>query len=385
VTPNTTSALRRWLPLLLAVSLAHWAVLHGLRQLVPPLRPLATMADPLFTRLLQAAEPVAPAAAPTPLASPAPVPPAAKKTTARRVEATATSPAAIKPPEPMAVAEPGTAIAQATAPPTGGGEPAPVVESAPLPVPLAQAEPPALPEPGDASPQVPPAAPETAQAPADPLRAWPLDTRLSYRMGGFYRGDLHGSAQVQWQRDKSSYQVKLTVGTAGLTLATLTSQGVATHSGLVPRVYEEQVPGGLRRAEFSDGWVRFQNGNAAVLPPGAQDSVSQFVDLAHRFATGREVLAAGGQVRVWLGRPGGLDEWIYDVGESEILDTPQLGPIAAFRLTPRPLANPRGAITAELWFAPSLQYLPVRVRITLGGGNFVDLMVEQIEQSDVVR
>ena len=174
----------------------------------------------------------------------------------------------------------------------------------------------------------------------------------------------------------------LTVKAAGLTLATLTSQGEATATGLVPRIYEEQVPGGLRRAEFTDGQVKFQNGNVALLPAGAQDTVSQFVELAHRFSTGREKLAAGAPVRVWLARPGGLDEWIYDVGAEETLQTPELGAIQAFHLTPRPLVNPRGAITAELWFAPSLQYLPVRVRIVLGGSDFVDLMIERIEQAE---
>jgi hypothetical protein len=72
--------------------------------------------------------------------------------------------------------------------------------------------------------------------------------------------------------------------------------------------------------------------------------------------------------------------WIYDVIEEDTLQMPELGPVPAFHLQPRPIADPRGAITAEIWFAPSLQYLPVRVRISLGAGNFVDLMVERIEQ-----
>jgi len=46
---------------------------------------------------------------------------------------------------------------------------------------------------------------------------------------------------------------------------------------------------------------------------------------------------------------------------------------------PRPLANPRGNITAEMWFAPSLQYLPVRIRVATGDAH-VDLFVEKIEQ-----
>ena len=56
----------------------------------------------------------------------------------------------------------------------------------------------------------------------------------------------------------------------------------------------------------------------------------------------------------------------YDIVAEEMLDTPKLGPLQTFRLKPRPLANQRGNIVVELWFAPSLQYLPVRVLVTQG-------------------
>ena len=40
---------------------------------------------------------------------------------------------------------------------------------------------------------------------------------------------------------------------------------------------------------------------------------------------------------------------------------------------------------AELWFAPSLQYLPVRILITQGDNTFVDLIVEKIEQAPPIK
>ncbi len=351
-----TTPLRLLLLPLLAAVLLHWAGLYWLLDNLPSAQRIATMAEPLFTRVLEPAEPAKIEQA----AKPAPP---KKKKTRGGFDSDVVRPV-------IAVSD---ALTRDPAPQ------APVAESPSLsPEPVSQPQA-AGPEPVE-EPENKPAAPK-----GDALDQWPLDTRLSYRLSGFYRGELHGSARVQWQRDKGSYQVKLSVSAVGLTLASLTSQGEATPAGLVPRVYEEQLPGGLRRAEFGEGHVKFQDGSLAMLPTGAQDTVSQFVDLAYRFSTGREALTAGAQVRVWLGRPGGLDEWIYDVGDIEILHTPQLGPIAAFHLRPRPLANPRGAITAELWFAPSLQYLPVRVRITLGGGNFVDLMIEQIEQAEISR
>ena len=46
----------------------------------------------------------------------------------------------------------------------------------------------------------------------------------------------------------------------------------------------------------------------------------------------------------------------------------------------RRLDKPRGPLTAEMWFAPSLQYLPVRIRITQSEDTYLDLLVETIEQ-----
>jgi hypothetical protein len=134
---------------------------------------------------------------------------------------------------------------------------------------------------------------------------------------------------------------------------------------------------------FDGGYVRFQDGSQLLQPQALQDTASQFVDLSHRFSTGRDALKVGSEVRMWLARPQGMALWTYDVIEEDTLQLPEMGPVSAFHLRPRPIANPRGTITAEIWFAPSLQYLPVRVRISLGAGNFVDLMVERIEQGGV--
>ena len=221
-----------------------------------------------------------------------------------------------------------------------------------------------------------------AVAPDSPVLAgdgWPADTRLSYRLGGYYRGNLYGSARVQWQREESRYQVRVDLSLALLQVS-LTSQGEVRADALLPRIYQEQFPWGLRRLVFEGSLVRFDNGVQLPQPPALQDTASQFVELSHRFATGREELKVGRQVSLWLARPQGMSLWTYDVVEEEVLQTPELGAVPAFHLRPRPIANPAGVITAELWFAPSLQYLPVRVRIDLGEGNFVDLLVERIEQ-----
>ena len=341
--------------LLGAVLLLHWGMLTWLSDEIRGPKQLAKLAEPMFTRIVE------PTKAPEPLAaSLTPPPPVAR-------------PKPPKKPTPVATASAPASEAVAVASP-------PKEESSPPPAPT----PPS-------TESAPPAAPDLPGAePGPPQDAWPPDTRLTYRLTGNYRGELTGSARVQWQHvpgpdgkpESRRYQVRLDMSLSSIVVASMTSQGKITEAGLQPEVYEENLPGAVRRVDFEDTQIRFNNGRMDVRPTTVQDTASQFVDLSHRFATGVDTLKAGAEVRVWLARPGGLDFWTYDVLAPEILQTPTMGPIEAFQLKPRPLANPRGPIIAEMWFAPSLQYLPVRVRIALGGDNFVDLMVERIEQSE---
>ena len=243
---------------------------------------------------------------------------------------------------------------------------------------------PAEPSPADASdPQIAAAAsaPASAASDAEPafVQTWPGDTRLRYKLSGNYRGELHGNAQVLWQREGTRYQAAVQIDLGLLLSLRFTSQGEITERGLAPEVYEEQVRQRRRGVRIGDG-VRLNNGQTVPRPEGVQDTASQFVELSHRFATDPAALKAGSEIRLWLARPGGVDEWTYDVMGEDTLHLPRLGAVPAFHLKPRPLDKPRGPVSAEIWIAPTLQYLPVRIRMTQGPDTYMDLMVETIEQ-----
>jgi len=398
----TARACAGWLAALFLALLLHalaLALLGYALQSPSLLRPMA--APPLYTRTLvpQAAAPVpAPELAaaavtgpnrPSALirparpavkkrAKPASAPAAAASAAAR--QAATQQAAAPEPPASLALAEP-------PAPPL---PPASESASAPLPALAPASEPaPAL---ASASASVPalasassPAAAAPAQAAAsapDPefLAGWPRDTRLTYTLGGNYRGELHGSAHVLWQREGTRYQAVVEMNAGLLASLSLSSQGQITAAGLRPRVYEEATRSRRRGVRLDDEDVRLQNGERLPRPEAVQDTASQFVELAHRFATGQTPLAAGGQIRIALARPGGIDDWIYDVQGQETLSLPRLGPVAAWHLKPRRSDGPRGPLSAELWFAPSLQYLPVRIRITQDADTYMDLLAQTIEQ-----
>lgn len=331
--------------LLLGVLVAHALVLNWLRNQLEDVKPLTLMADPLFTRMIVPVRTVAPV-------------PAAKPATRRSAKTAKARPVDVTPAAPDAPEEPADPQGQEAA---GQGGDAPEEASA---APAEVAEAPAQPA---SAPLADEPAPDT----------WPGDTRLTYILTGYYRGEVSGDARVQWQRQQNRYQVRV----AMLGLASMTSQGEVTPTGLIPQAYQEELFGFVRRVAFEGGQVKFNDGDLREAPEAVQDSASQLVELSHRFSTGREILKVGAQVKIWLARPRGMDEWTYDVTGEEMLETPHYGKVQTFRLQPRPIARPRGPIKAEIWFAPSLQYLPVRVRISGAKDSFLDLMVERIDQS----
>lgn len=305
---------------------------------------LKEMADPMFTRVLQQAAPP-----PVPAAAPVARPPAR----APRKTAIAAAPVASQP------------RAEAPAPPPESAAPV-----APKPTAVASA----------AAPSTASGTATLAASPGAMLDSWPADTRVSYRLVGNYRGEVNGRGRVQWQRLQDQYQVRVDVDVAVLLSFAVLSQGKVTATGLLPSAFEEIRPGGSRSVEFTEDKIRLHDGTTVPRPDAVQDTASQFAELSHRFSSGQEKLEVGRNVQLWLARPGGVDLWTYDIVAKDLLDTPEMGKVEAFHIKPRPLAKPRGNITAEMWFAPSLQYLPVKVRMSMGDEAWLDLTVLRIEQ-----
>ena len=72
--------------------------------------------------------------------------------------------------------------------------------------------------------------------------------------------------------------------------------------------------------------------------------------------------------------PNRVGLWTYDVLGEETLHT-RFGPLPAIHLKPREGRQKPGDLSAEIWFAPQLGYLPVRIRIEQDAGTFIDVMI----------
>ncbi len=357
----------RWVVLLVGVLLLHGTFVSWLDDALVAwsagAQPMPPRMEVAFVRTL---EPAAPA--PVVVAAPQAKAPAAPRP--RRVRAPAAAASAASAPQKVASA--------------------PVAEVEPSPPAVAALPAPAQPQ--DEGVVGEPVAPAAAAAPAASAASagavafeWPPSTRLTYTLVGNYRGEIHGNARVQWVRLGTRYQVQMDV-TLGPSFAPLmsrnmTSDGELGESGLVPRRYDEATKLPFRSPrrvsmQFTPETVTLANGSTRDSMAGVQDTASQFVQMTWLFTTRPDLLRVGNSITLPLALPRRMDRWTYDVLAEQRLYTP-VGELDTFHLKPQRVGDrPRGELSAEVWFAPSLQYLPVRIRIQQDADTFIDLVMD---------
>jgi coproporphyrinogen III oxidase len=89
-------------------------------------------------------------------------------------------------------------------------------------------------------------------------------------------------------------------------------------------------------------------------------------------------------IEVPLALPRRVEIWQYDVVGEELLRLP-FAEVPTMHVKPRRVAKPGGDMTAQMWFAPGLQYLPVRILIHQDAQTFVDLTLQRPPQQSAQR
>jgi hypothetical protein len=129
-----------------------------------------------------------------------------------------------------------------------------------------------------------------------------------------------------------------------------------------------------RRIEFGEDDVLLANGNRVPRLPQSQDPASQFVQFVWIFTTRPDQLRPGVLLEIPLALPNNLRRWQYEVGQLESLSLP-FGAIDATHLKPVGPHKPN-EYPFEIWTAPTLQYLPVRIHIQLDDQNYANLELD---------
>jgi hypothetical protein len=192
------------------------------------------------------------------------------------------------------------------------------------------------------------------------LRYQVTSNKFPYRLSG----------ELLWQPLADGYQLSLTFSALGQSRSQ-TSRGSITTSGLTPLRFSDKYRSEVAaHFDWEHARVTFSaNTPDAVLLPGAQDRLSVVVQLGALIASQPSRFPAGTALTVQTVGPRGADLWPFEVQSLEQVDLPG-GPLSAIKLVrqPRQLYDQR----VELWLAPSLGYLPARVRLTEANGDTLD-------------
>jgi Protein of unknown function (DUF3108) len=169
--------------------------------------------------------------------------------------------------------------------------------------------------------------------------------------------------------EQDGYEMSYEATYFGFSIIKQVSHGRLTASGLAPVRFSERRRGRSEQAthfEREKSSIVFSNNRpAAKLVHGAQDRASFLIQLASLMAGQPDQFKTGLVFELPVASVDESEMWAFEVQATETLSLP-IGETQAIKV----LRRPRRAFdpTVEVWFAPSLSYLPVRIRLTDSGG-----------------
>lgn len=178
------------------------------------------------------------------------------------------------------------------------------------------------------------------------------------------------TAQLDWRAQGKRYEAAQEVQIPIVGSRRQSSIGTINANGLEPEIFLDRS-----RKEYSTTFdtqardIRFsRNNETAPLVPGTQDRLSAFFQVAGMIAAAPKLYPAGTQITVMAASSRRVSPWIFTVRGTENLQLPA-GSMAAIKLEHNSENNDAEGLQSALWLAPSLQYLPVRIRMLEDGGR----------------
>lgn len=207
----------------------------------------------------------------------------------------------------------------------------------------------------------------------------PSGARLRYDLQGIAKGfGYSAKAELLWQPDAGQYDARLEVSHFLLGSRVQTSQGQLTAEGLLPRRFGDKVRS-EQAAHFQrdKGLITYSSNTPdAVLLAGTQDRLSVFLQISGLLAAEPKRWGPGAVMSFNTTGARDTEVWAFQLSGAEQLKMP-FGALDAIRLVRQEQKQYDQRV--ELWMAPSLDHLPVRIRITQTNGDQVDLLLRSKE------
>ena len=208
----------------------------------------------------------------------------------------------------------------------------------------------------------------------------PESAFLKYQVQGQAKGfNYWATAELNWAQNGKEYDARLEVSALFLGSRVQTSKGTLGTEGLMPIRFGDKTRSELAAHFQRDkGIISFSaNSPDAPLLKGAQDRLSVVLQLSSLLAADPTRFPPGTMLSFQTVSQREAEVWQFLVEKEDMLQLP-FGDINAIKLNRKPRREFDQQI--ELWFAPTLGYLPVRLRITNANGDFVDQLLSKAEK-----
>lgn len=210
---------------------------------------------------------------------------------------------------------------------------------------------------------------QLAKAPA-PWRA-PATARMQFSVQGKYKNlPYKTKAQLDWLPQGTRYEAAQEVQIPIVGSRRQSSVGTITATGLQPEIFIDR---GRKESSAtfepaSSQIVFSRGGTPAHWASGTQDRISVFFQIAGMLAAAPQRYPQGTQITVQAASTSRVAPWTFTVRGTETLQLPA-GPMSALKLEHSAESNAADGVHSTLWLAPSLQYLPVRIRMVEDDGR----------------
>jgi Protein of unknown function (DUF3108) len=248
-------------------------------------------------------------------------------------------------------------------------------------VPTSSENPNAITEPNTASAPEP----ETSSTPAG--QEWlsqgsfqyPPSLTLRYDAKGLSAGLTYfANSYLYWRHLDSDYRAELKVSAFLIGSRSFISEGRLGEHGLMPlRYFNPAREDQHANFDYDNARISFTDGSAsALLLNGTQDRLSVFMQLSSLVASQPIRYVEGSILTFSTASTSATESWTFQVEKQETLSL-AYGEIPTLKLS-RIMRTPQDQ-RIEVWLAPQLHDLPVRMLITKPNGDYVDQQLHAVE------
>lgn len=221
-----------------------------------------------------------------------------------------------------------------------------------------------------------------AQTPAPAGINPPPSAQLDYTILANQRGlPLHGTAVLQWENSKDHYLIS--TETRAMLLGKILeakSTGAIDASGLAPRTStEKRFRKNPTTATFNREarTITFSASDASyAIKGGEQDRNSVIWQLATMARSAPKKFKQGVTIPMVVAGQKDADPWAFKVGKPETIKT-ALGSIKTVKIS-KLIKDGGKEQKIDIWFAPAMEWYPVRLRFTEPEGDFIEQTVAKV-------